>query len=887
MNIACRVGMNLFYLKGLINVNIFKVLSKFSIRKQILFGYFPIIILLGFFAFSSQQKFNTFSKNIQQLASNTNENLVLLEIERDMNELERSVLAYSYVGYGGVLKRIAHLQDKIDQKFKIVDGFAARDEKTRDRFTRLTGHYESYKSNFQRVITKQQKIQASLDDGLLPIYTQIMRHLNEVEKIAQTRGNQDILLWTAQLQKEWISIYLNVQSFQITPDSSVIKETTTLITASSETIKKAKVDSAYNDYLPQLTKLEKLSLDYKEPYLELINTKQVYLHLINVVLAGKAAEMDRLLYELDDFAKEQSLQLNETILRNNENAHNHFIILSILACTFGVLLAWLVASGIAKPISRMTYTLSRLAQGRFDTVIPEVDRRDEVGEMAQAADAFKTMAYEIDEQRQDIEITQTKLTTILDNVVDGIITIDPKGTISSYNNACKTIFGYSPEEAIGKNVKFLMPDPYHSEHDNYLKNYKKTSKKKIIGIGREVIGKRKDGSEFPMELSVSEIIVRGQKIFTGVVRDISDRRAAETQVKEALQFQNLVSENIPDMMFVKDAEYKIVQANPTFLEVYPKDKRDQVIGYTTLEEYDDEQAKEFLKYDRQALEEGYSEVEETITFPDGRERTLLTKKTRFENMAGEKFILAVGRDITASKKAEAEILRSNEELGRFAYIASHDLQEPLRMVSNFTGLLNEEYGADMGEQAQQYMQFSLEASKRMQALISDLLEYSQTSQEEGQLSEFDAAEQVQYAIENLHDLIEQSNAKIDIGDMPHIVSHPMRFSRLMQNLIGNGIKYRPDDQAPEIKIASKEREKDWVFSITDNGIGIKEEYQKQIFEMFKRLHHKQEYSGTGIGLAICMRIVESFGGQLWVESEFGSGSTFYFSIPKTQVRKTT
>jgi len=307
-------------------------------------------------------------------------------------------------------------------------------------------------------------------------------------------------------------------------------------------------------------------------------------------------------------------------------------------------------------------------------------------------------------------------------------------------------------------------------------------------------------------------------------------------LQEALQFQNLISENIPDLIFVKDEEFRIVQANPAFLGLYPEDKRDQVIGYTTLEEYNDEDAKEFLKYDQMALDDGYSETEERIEFPNGDVKTLFTKKVRFENVEGEKFILGVGRDITQNKKAEDEIIRSNEELERFAYIASHDLQEPLRMVSNFTGLLNEEYGADMDEQARQYMDFSM--------------------------------------------VIEETDAKITVGRMPKIYAHPMRFSRLVQNLIGNAIKYRDPSRTPEIKIKAKERDKDWLFSVADNGMGIKEEYLEQIFVIFKRLHHKQDYSGTGLGLAISKKIVEGFQGQLWVESTFGKGSVFYFTIPK-------
>ncbi|MCB1838906.1 MAG: PAS domain S-box protein, partial [Alphaproteobacteria bacterium] len=303
--------------------------------------------------------------------------------------------------------------------------------------------------------------------------------------------------------------------------------------------------------------------------------------------------------------------------------------------------------------------------------------------------------------------------------------------------------------------KILMPEPYKQEHDSYLENYHKTGEKKIIGIGREVEGQRKDGTRFPVDLSVSQVDVMGRRIYSGIVRDITDR-----------------------------------------------------------------------------------------------------------------------------KQAEEEIMRSNEELERFAYIASHDLQEPLRMVTSFTRLLEEEYAKEMDEQALEYMTFIREASTRMQSMVADLLEYSRVGSEEAGFSEFQCGEQIKVVLENLHESIKETKAKISVGPMPAIYGNPLRFSRLIQNLIANAIKYREKDRSPVIHIDVEDRKNDWLFKISDNGIGIKPEYLQQIFVIFKRLHNKKDYSGTGIGLAICKKIVESFEGQIWAESEYGKGSTFYFTVPK-------
>ena len=237
-------------------------------------------------------------------------------------------------------------------------------------------------------------------------------------------------------------------------------------------------------------------------------------------------------------------------------------------------------------------------------------------------------------------------------------------------------------------------------------------------------------------------------------------------------------------------------------------------------------------------------------------------------------------DALHTHQIDRELKRSNEELERFAYIASHDLQEPLRVVANFTALLEDEYKDKMDEHAGKYMRFATDAAQRMQALISDLLEYSRISHDSDDLINVDCNAKTQDALANLHSLIEETGADIKIKDLPAIHAQGAQFSRLMQNLISNALKYAAPSRLPEIHIKAEDKGDMWYFSVQDNGIGMAPENLEQIFTLFKRLHGKDEYSGTGIGLAACQKIVEGFGGRIWAESKLGQGSTFYFSVPK-------
>lgn len=245
-------------------------------------------------------------------------------------------------------------------------------------------------------------------------------------------------------------------------------------------------------------------------------------------------------------------------------------------------------------------------------------------------------------------------------------------------------------------------------------------------------------------------------------------------------------------------------------------------------------------------------------------------------------------DIAARQQAELELAlkaqelaRSNADLERFAYVASHDLQEPLRMVASYTQLLARRYKGKLDADADDFIGFAVDGANRMQHLIQDLLSYSRLTTRGKTLELTETRMACENAVKNLQQAIKDSDAAVVVEDLPAVLGDATHLAQLFQNLIGNAIKYR-GDRAPEIRVAATAKEADWIFTVKDNGIGIEPQYFERIFQMFQRLHTRKEYSGTGIGLAICRKIVERHGGSIWVESRPGEGSTFLFSIPRAE-----
>ena len=366
-------------------------------------------------------------------------------------------------------------------------------------------------------------------------------------------------------------------------------------------------------------------------------------------------------------------------------------------------------------------------------------------------------------------------------------------------------------------------------------------------------------------------------------------RAEEALRESGLKFQALFSSSNEGMALHemvrgadgKATDYRVLDVNPAFVRTTNLSK-DQAIGALASELYGTGEPPYLEAYER-VVETGESTAFDTYFIP-------MDKHLRISVFSpGEGQFATVFVDITALKDLESqlkhraeELARSNAELQQFAYIASHDLQEPLRMMVSYLSLLEKRHKNVLDPQAEEYLRNALAGGARMRQLIDDLLEYSRVDSLCKDAAPVNMNEVLENTIEVLTPTIHESKADIFVGPLPTIMAERTQMLQLMQNLVANAIKFHGQER-PMVRITAEPGEECWTFSVKDNGIGLNVEYSDKIFQMFQRLHNQREYSGTGVGLAIAKKIVERHGGRIWVESEEGKGAAFFFTIPNSVI----
>ena len=481
---------------------------------------------------------------------------------------------------------------------------------------------------------------------------------------------------------------------------------------------------------------------------------------------------------------------------------------------------------------------------------------------------------------------------LLEAAPDAMVVVNQGGEIVLLNVQAEKQFGYRRDELLGQKVTNIIPEGFAERLIADGLRIAADALAQQIGTGIELIGRRKDGSEFPIEIMLSPLESAEGILVTAAIRDISVRKAAEKHLAQMEGRYRGLLEAAPDAMVVVNQGGEIVLLNVQAEKQFGY-RRDELIGQKVKNIIPEGFAERLIADGLRSAEDALAQqigtgIELTARRKDGSEFPIEIMLSPLESAEGI-LVTAAIRDITARKKAEAHLLqkveelnRSNEELGQFAYIASHDLQEPLRMVASYTQLLSRRYKGKLDADADEFIAFAVDGASRMQRLIQDLLAYSRVGTKGEDLLDTSSEDALQQALINLRGAIEESGAMVTHDPLPDVLADEMQLTQLFQNLVGNAIKYQ-NPGIPRIHISAAENGgKKWIFSVKDNGLGIDPQYFERIFGMFQRLHKREEFAGTGIGLAICKKIVERHGGNISVESQAGQGSTFRFALEEAR-----
>ncbi len=481
----------------------------------------------------------------------------------------------------------------------------------------------------------------------------------------------------------------------------------------------------------------------------------------------------------------------------------------------------------------------------------------------------------------------------ISNISEAVFWVKENGRFFNANNAACRLFGLSLEELTNTTIPEIVPD-FNTQR--WQQHWQEMKEKKHLNF--TTTQAQKDGTVIDIEVNANYINFNGIELLCSFVRDVTERKKAEAEKEKVWRdFEALIS-STNDRMWSVDREYKLIAGNKAFI----KEMAEQV-GF-------------FIKNGDQLLNDVYFDEAYLQYWKKLYQSVLIGKSARVElNSPGTETEMArwseiylnpvfngeevtgvacFGRDITRRKRQEKimtelnnqvkqradELSASNRELEQFAYVASHDLQEPLRMVSSFLKLLDKRLQGKLDEKGIQYINFAVDGANRMRQIILDLLEYSRVGKSERAAEKIDMNEMMNEIVHINSITIDEHKAEISWGNLPEINAIKLSLQQVLQNLINNALKYHQPGIKPVVTVNAKDEQNFWQIEVADNGIGINPMFFEKIFVVFQRLHTNEDYKGTGIGLSICKKIIEKQGGKIWVSSGVEKGSRFYFTIKK-------